>query len=765
MISSLAQIISDVPSEIENQNFKTGTLIEFFSAPKFSGIINGKDGKISFDLKRVQDDKLRTALGKFGLWRKDIRVKYLLEEGISEQAAADCITLLEGEPAPPNIAEIQIHNGTLENYIYTTDCGWIKDLSDGKIYCMALNAVIDDCLQRYLKDDYPISKKSVQFILHWQKDKKVVHSLILTAQERIALNKKYGLTESAIQPALMRQDCIPDYEPIFPSRSTLRTDNIFQVGAVVEGESLIGYKKKYETLRQEILDNRKNILFVGLPKTGKTSLIKKLHTDAKSKNNLIAIFIGTLQEFAAKENPFAAFLFNIAEKLKDELSARVDRDTTTARKFYANFDELQKFYVSRDHGKRFQNSFKHLFKVIKDLNMHVLLSVDEFESAEKIFKDTKYLAVFDGLTNPKYAINTVFISNRQKKSGTKNFDSQSSISVYGDILKLLGENFSKKYDIRMTIQLKGFSEGDIKIIFNILRTDYGIRLSDVQVEQIRYYAGRFPYIYSAFCHHIVKEKLQSGKNSFDIEKIYKDKIEPILSDYTADLFELLTVEDKLDKINDILFDLKNTDAESKTIKNFCITGYLTASNLNGDRYQALSGHFTDYLRKQYFSQYSSEDIVKNILNMHRLMRIIILKSFRALDADDWKEILKTRFNLGSLDNFIKQNQIDFEERNRAVTLFNALSLKKIFDLIQIFWQPLLKKYFADQDVSHFKKNFDRCARIRDVVCHANENFLKEDKVREIIEVNQFCIETLKLIGKNWQMNSIKIDPFTKKILL
>ena len=46
----------------------------------------------------------------------------------------------------------------------------------------------------------------------------------------------------------------------------------------------------------------------------------------------------------------------------------------------------------------------------------------------------------------------------------------------------------------------------------------------------------------------------------------------------------------------------------------------------------------------------------------------------------------------------------------------------------------------------------------DVVCHANESFIKEEKTEEIIKVNYFCIEKLKLIGENWQMISTEFDP-------
>lgn len=734
---------------LENIEFKEGKLAAFYP-PELSGSI---DGKISFDLKQVKDDKLRVALGKFGLWKEDIRVKYTLNEENPKKPAADCIMLLNDEPSPPEA--VDIHNGVLKTY--RKDYGIVIDKQGA--YKLKIDAVIDECLKCYLQDTSSFIEKSVQFILHWNKSKhkKIIHSLILTKRERIALNEKYGLPESTVHSLkLMSPKSLPDYKPLSPM--TIRTDNIFKVGGVVEGESLIGYEEKYEILRQKILNEQKSLSFIGLPKTGKTSLIKKIHQKAKSNKKIIDIFISNLQDFASKENPFATFLFDIAEKVKNELSKRIDCDTKNASNFYAGFDELQKYYKSNNHGEIFQDTFKNLFQKIKKLDMHVLLSVDEFDSAEKIFKYTAdYNTIFDDLTNSKYAINIVLISNRQEKESEENFSIQSGLSVPYKFLKLIRE----KYDVRMcpeTISLEGF---DIKPISRILRRDYSIHLSDVQIKQIEYYAGCFPYIYSAFCHHIVEEKLKSGKNSFDIEKIYKDNVEPIIAEYTEVLYKLLENGGHLDKINNILFDSENCDEESKNISRFISIGYLKECNLKGDCYQVFSSYFTDYLRKQYFSQYYSKGIAKNILNLHKLIKTMILKSFRNLTEDEWEKVMKTvhkEFNSNAFNRDIEKNKESFKKCNEESALFNALPLKRVFYILKTYWEPVFKKYFNNQEFSSFEKEFKLCGKIRDIVCHANEHFVNEEITKEVIKVNSFCCDTLKHIGKNWQTVLIEFDP-------
>ena len=219
-----------------------------------------------------------------------------------------------------------------------------------------------------------------------------------------------------------------------------------------------------------------------------------------------------------------------------------------------------------------------------------------------------------------------------------------------------------------TISLEGF---DIKLISRILRRDYSIHLSDVQIKQIKYYAGRSPYIYSAFCYHIVEEKLKSGKNSFDIEKIYKDNVKPIIAEYTKVLYTLLENGGHLDKINNILFNAENYYEESKNISRFISIGYLKEVNLKGDCYQVFSSYFTDYLRKLYLSQYSSKGIAKNILNVHKLIKIMILKSFQDLTEDKWIELMKIvyrikdmEFNANCFSRDIDKNKTSFKDCNK-----------------------------------------------------------------------------------------------------
>ena len=554
----------------------------------------------------------------------------------------------------------------------------------------------------------------------------------------------------------------------YHQQKDLRTNNIFEFSKPVEAESLIGYEEQYKNLCRDIVKNHRSISLVGLPKIGKTSLIKKLHKEAKSKDKIIEILIDNLQKFNSEENPFAALLINIAENLKSNLSEN------NAKDFNEGFNELKKLYGTHNYGINFQDAFKKLLREIKKLDMHVIMSVDDLNLSEKMSAFLREL-----ITNSTdYSINVVLISRHQKSKAKiekeiqrianaiiKRFPKGIDPKLLLAILEEEGRPFS--YESRqdldlLKVPLEGLSDNDVKAFFSILTKNYGIELSPEQREKIKYYAGRLPYIYSLFCYHIVAEKL-SGQDSFNIEKIYNGNVKNTVIDYANNLYKHLKEYDYLDKINDILFDSKDKVATSD--KELLLSmGYISKENNLSGSYQALSGYFTDYLREQYLLQYFSKDLVSNIVEVHRLMKTIIRESFGPLNDDGWSKVMNIVYKYSNYDEFDPRKYKKSLQKNREYlgtsSLLDVLPLKNLFWIIQLYWEKVFKKYFGNQSFLDFEKKFDLCAKIRDFALHAND-VPEEDKRN----VNIYCTEILRIVKDN-QRKSLKsptkFDPFKEK---
>ena len=197
---------------IKNVALKKGKLI-LFNQKNGYGFI---DSNIYFRLEQVEDKGLRQALNKFGLWRDDIEVTYILADG-KTGVAADHIKLQEGEDLPSETGEV--HNGVLYFYDINDDYGQVTDFHNGSYY-FKINAVLDPCLKRYLKDTFQIEDLNVEFTLRPHNKKMVVHKLRLTFDELRALSKRYGLAEPEEQPRLIDDvpKNLPQYQPLPPLR-------------------------------------------------------------------------------------------------------------------------------------------------------------------------------------------------------------------------------------------------------------------------------------------------------------------------------------------------------------------------------------------------------------------------------------------------------------------------------------------------------------------------------------------------------------------
>lgn len=493
----------------------------------------------------------------------------------------------------------------------------------------------------------------------------------------------------------------------------MREDNIFKVGDVVEGESLIGYEKFYQKLRRDILVNRGNLALVGLHRMGKTSLMKKLHKEVKhSVPSIIPIFIN-IQEFVDEEEKFAfnSMLMYIANEIKDSLFRRCAPNQ--CEDFCYVFDKFEKIPFKSNF---FRQYFKALFEEIKSLDMHVLLSLDEFDVAEKIFKSNADFELFRSLASPDFAVSLVFISRRR---------------LY--MIEKKNENNSTFHGSFPESPLIGFSDDDVKLFFETLERNYEIFLPSDQIERLKYYAGRSPYIYSAFCHEIVEKKI-SGQKNFDADEIYKLVVSTV-TNYANVLYDRLQTDGHLSKILGILFGPSlNVTQSDKDLLFFM--GYLSDEPDAEDHYQALSGYFTDDLH----NKYSVDNSWKNIIDVEKLMKSLVTDAFPTLDnnlmTQAYSKVFgaEKKFNHSLYKNFISNNLKVFD---RNSTLIEVLSLSDIFVIIQFRWNEIFKKFFDCKVFEAYKEKFELCAKARNPLAHGHPEYLSKFQQ---YQVNVYCSE-------------------------
>lgn len=371
-----------------------------------------------------------------------------------------------------------------------------------------------------------------------------------------------------------------------------------------------------------------------------------------------------------------------------------------------------------------RDSFMDLFAEIKDLNLHVLLSFDEFDAAEKFFKTNADYELFRTLANADYAVSLIFISRRR---------------LY--MIEKKNENNSTFHGAFPESHLTGFSDEDLQTVFDILQNEYDIRLEPAQQERIRYYAGRSPFICSALCHELVEKKID-GQNFLDVDKIYKENVTSTVVNYSEDLFGRLQNDGHLSKLIGILFG-SSIDVTQRDKDLLTFMGYLSENKRTGENYLALSEFFTDYLHNIHYVA----DSWKNITAVDTLMKSLVTENFPSLDETALNEAYVKvfngrKFNATLYQKFIADNLKNF---GRESTLLDVLSLKDTFVIIRAHWNDIFAVYFGNKPLAALEEKFELCARARHPLAHNNqEKFLTENE-RE--RVNAYCSEIIELVEK------------------
>ena len=280
---------------------------------------------------------------------------------------------------------------------------------------------------------------------------------------------------------------------------------------------------------------------------------------------------------------------------------------------------LQKFKKARVGSNDFRQNFKKIFRELKEkFNLNTLLIMDEFDAAEKIFTQAADYELFRTLVNPTYGTILILISRRL---------------LY--MIERRNENNSTFHGVFGNFSVIGFSENDIKTFRKILAERYEIDLTKEQMERIRYYSGRSPYIYSFFGKYLVDQKRENAAD-FDVDEIYKNN--PVtVTQYADTLFSRLEKDKHLAKLIGVILGPKIyvTPDDVNVLKSM---GYLNDSQ---DGYsEILSGYFTDYVKSKHFK----DDSWNNILSVDTTLKDLIKKEFGELSDTEWKHYMEEAYS-------------------------------------------------------------------------------------------------------------------------
>lgn len=509
--------------------------------------------------------------------------------------------------------------------------------------------------------------------------------------------------------------------------------NIFQIGGQVTDGSFIGRKKILAKFKKTFLDDplRSNKSIVGLPRTGKTSLIA--NTFINIPTDIIYIFIN-LNELSTYEEIWLDICYEISNFFKNK---------------NLEFPEVEECIKSIENQPiiwiKMVRNIKNTFEKIAQNNYKVIIALDEFDNATDLFNgETKKFELFRTIfSDSQYTVSAIIISRRQLHT------------IEGTTYQ--SSTFHGIFD---HIAFKGFDEEDMADYFQIF-SDYGIILTDEQKDDIVYYAGNIPYLLSIIGHYIVET--HESNEEINITEIFLNKCKAI-NDYYRSCIKYLEHDGNLKKI--IPFIIGPNVGVTKNDKDELINlGYLQN---DGEEFYAISKHFVSFLKANmvnisiWDSISNAEKMIRDLLN-RELGNIIKHyqvggKDINEIEKNVLSNILEiTDADIKRYENFMKKNKEIYQKDS---TYFEVLSIKDNIKIIKDCWYDIFQPYFNDTTYNEWQYKFNKIVNARNPIAHSHEEYLTDS---DKIEIDAYCAEVFEVLKKN--MGSIQTEEMSMEEIL
>ena len=484
-------------------------------------------------------------------------------------------------------------------------------------------------------------------------------------------------------------------------------ENIFSSTGVVHGESMIGYTRYLEKLREYAFCQNKSIgvSVSGMHQVGKTSLIHAICTEAQ-KDDYLTIYIDLCEIKADSNMLMFELIQSVTRLIKRELNLRyINEDLIN--------EDIKEIQDCGCDNNSLRSSFKYLFEDIGRM-YHIIFVIDEFDSA-KVLENADNELLRTIMTTAKYNTSLFLISRSQIEFIVADNHNNSKLAA----------SIKKEY-------IKGFNKDDINQYYSKLSEYYSIDLNEEERKTLEFHAGIIPKLYSQ-----IGEKLVSAKSSMgatNIDNACKGLANEFFGYYS-------TVFDRLDNdgyVNDVYAAVIGpiTGVSAQRIDALKAIGYLMRDDENN--YIAFSLYFSVFLRNQkikFSSEWEKiiavEKKIKNIVE-EQLLRFNIKPS----DKEYYEKFLNKAYRqAGKVYNSLQYDKyMDASEKNFhcQCTLLDVMSLKNtIHAFLSPLWNDCFSQYFNNDPYRNWELHFEQCCKARDPLAHGHKEFLTQAE-RDIV---------------------------------
>lgn len=499
--------------------------------------------------------------------------------------------------------------------------------------------------------------------------------------------------------------------------------DIFVVGTMVSGESFFGRKSEINELQRMVFDKKGAVSLVGIPRIGKSSLVRAVYDSNKKNEKLICAWL----DMSPCKNVFE-FLKKLANEIKKEIQKKKDLWNDSFENFYREIDEVDAEFFG--WYLRLSSRLEDVLTEINENNHKTVLVIDEFDAVEKLFgQESSYYSFLRSIFyNPDYAASGLLISRRRLQ-----------------LIETKCEYISSFPGIFKEMPLYAFNAGDMKIFYEKL-TDCGIRLQDTEKEELEQYTGNVPYLCCMFADCMVKHLSDTG-NRISIIEAFQECL-PQINDYYENLLERLE-EDGYKEMAYILsaFSKFPANMTNRDIENLKTMGVIIQKmdEEGMTRYCVYSEDFMTYLR---FTPLKLP-LWETMTGCEKKLKSFIDKEYHDLDTTTYSELLADPFRkittLNSNFPELKLNANTIKTYCRSLqihkpdpTILDVLTLSKVVDIINSKWTDKFSKYFEGNG---WQDKFEKIVNIRNPMSHATIEYVSKE---ELAVCMKYCQEIINM---------------------
>lgn len=494
--------------------------------------------------------------------------------------------------------------------------------------------------------------------------------------------------------------------------------NVFVVGPEATEDSFLGRKTEVGKLDEDIFLNEGTCHLVGVPRIGKSSLIKRvlsLHADEED----CLILKLTMGESSS------AFQFWCG--VWEGILSRLEEKGIPLMPFQPFLDQLQA--IEEDDPKwysRMNGPIKQLCCALGKNDLRLILVIDEFDAVLTVFgQDVWHYQLLRTLASEReHAITCVVISRR-------------SLSLLEGRASIL----STFHGVFPSQRILGFNKRDMEEVYSTLAA-YDIHLMDSARERMAYYTGSIPMLCCVLCKRLVDEYRGQTADADLIDVLWRDSREMVYT-YYDDLISRLQDDGFLDDLSSILF-LKGKPV-NKAMKDRMEDMGILHSLAGEDGFYAYSQDFTTYLKLSKLNLPTWDLIIA----VEEKLKELMASEYPELVQDDFRDLSEEKINkingatgLGLSWKTVSDNCQKLIAHKDEIYLIDGLGFGFVVGHIiyKKNWKSRFSKRFPADDGDWYAR-LELIRKIRDPLAHSHGKYLSDS---DLALCNRYCEELIKL---------------------